>query len=67
MQRRRLQAQLAEGLSQGLLGNAELGQLIGQRLRQLGHVLVALAVVPQQLQAGLQVQVHGPGASAQPL
>lgn len=58
MQHWRFEAELAEGVSQGLLGNRELSELIGQRLSQPGHVLVALPVVSEQLEARLQVQVH---------
>lgn len=67
VQRRRLHAQLGEGVAQAPLGGGELCQLIGQRLGQLGHMLVALALVAEQVQAGLQVRVHGAGAAAQPL
>lgn len=65
MQRRRFDAELSEGVPQGLLGNCELSELIGQSLGQLGHVLVALPVVFQQLEARLQVQIHGAGSAAQ--
>lgn len=64
MQRRRPQAQLGEGVAQAPLGGGELGQLIGQRLGQPAHLLVALALVAQQLQARLQVQVHRARPSA---
>lgn len=50
-----LEAELGEGVPQCLLGNRELSELIGQRLSQLGHVVVALAVVFEQLEARLQV------------
>lgn len=53
MQHWRFEAELAEGISQGLLGNRELSELIGQRLSQLGHVLVALPVISEQLEARL--------------
>lgn len=65
VQRRRLQAQLGEGVAQGLLGGGELAQLVGQRLSQPAHLLQALAVQVEQLQPGLQVRVHGPRAPAQ--
>lgn len=61
------EAELGEGLPQSLLGDGELSELIGQRLSQLGHVIVALPVVLEQLQARLQVQVHRTGAPAHPL
>lgn len=58
MQRWCFDAELGEGVPQGLLGNCELSELIGQHLSQLGHVFVALAVVLEQLEARLQVQIH---------
>lgn len=58
MQRWRFEAEVAEGVPQGLLGICELSELIGQRLSQLGHVIVALPVVFEQLQSRLQVQIH---------
>lgn len=67
MQRGGFQAQFPEGVPQGLLGQRELCELTGERLRERAHVLVAPSIVPQQLQLRLQVQVHGPGPSAQPL
>lgn len=51
-------AELAEGVPQGLLGNCKLSELIGQRLSQLGDVFVTLSVVFEQLKARLQVQIH---------
>lgn len=58
MQSRGFDAELCEGVPEVGLGNCELRELIGQRLRQPGHVLVALSVVFEQLEARLQVQVH---------
>ncbi len=51
-------AELGKGVPQVLLGNCELSELIGERLSQLGHVFVALAVILEQLEARLQVQIH---------
>lgn len=65
MQRWRFEAEVAEGVPQGLLGNCELNQLIGQSLSQLGDVFVALAVVFEQLEARLQVQIHRTRSSTQ--
>lgn len=65
VQRWGFDAELAEGVSQGLLGNRELIQLVGQRLSQLEDVLEALLVISQQLESRLQVQVHSPGSSTQ--
>jgi len=58
-------AELGEGVPQSLLGDGELSELSGQRLSQLGHVIVALSVVFEQLEARLQVQIHRTGSTAQ--
>lgn len=65
MQRRRFDAELSEGVSQRLLRHRELSELTGQRLGQLGHVVVALPVVFEQLQPRLQLQVDGPRPAAE--
>ncbi len=49
---------VAESFPQGLLGNGELSELIGQSLSQLGDVFIALSVVLEQLKARLQIQIH---------
>lgn len=59
------EAELGKGVPQGLLGNCELSELIGQCLSQLGHVIVALSVVFEQFEARLQVQVHRTGSTAE--
>ncbi|KAF3837519.1 hypothetical protein F7725_004983 [Dissostichus mawsoni] len=58
-------AEISEGVPQCLLGNGELSELIGQRLGELGHVIVALPVVLQKLQPRLQIQIHGPRTTTQ--
>lgn len=65
IQRWRFEAEVAEGIPQGLLGDCELSQLIGQGLSKPGAVFVALAVVSEQLEARLQVQIHRTRSSTQ--
>lgn len=52
-------AEFCEGIHEVLLGNCELRELTGKRLSQTGHIFIALSVVFEQLEAGLQVQIHG--------
>lgn len=61
----RFDAELGEDVSQGLLGDGKLSELTGQRLSQLGHVIVTLPIVSEQLQPRLELQVHRPGAAAE--
>lgn len=67
VQRWRFDAEVAEGVSQGLLGNCKLSELIGQRLSQLGDVFVALLVFFEHLQTRLEVEIHRTRSSPEPL
>lgn len=51
----RFDAEFCEGIPEVLLGNCELRELTGERLSQIGHIFIALSVVFEQLEAGLQV------------
>lgn len=65
MELRWLEAEVGEGVAQQLLSLHYLGQLTGQRLSQLDHILVLSLVFTEQLDLRLQLQVHGLGAAAQ--
>ena len=65
MELRGLEAEVGEGVPQRLLGVHHLGQLGGEGLGQLHHVLVAPLVVAEHLDLALQLQVHRLGAPAQ--
>ena len=59
-----LEAKVGEGVPQRLLGVHHLGQLGGEGLGQLDHLLVASLVVAEYLDLALQLQVHRFGSPA---
>lgn len=58
MELRRLEAEVSEGVAQLTLNLHHLGELVGQSLGQLDHVLVLALVVAQHFDLPLQLQVH---------
>lgn len=62
-----LEAEVSEGITQLPLRLHHLGQLSGQRLSQLDYMLVLSLVVTEDFDLSLQLHVHSPGTTAQPL
>lgn len=54
----RLEAEISEGVTKLPLSLHHLGELVGQSLGQLDHVLVLALVVTQHFDLPLQLQVH---------
>lgn len=60
MEFRRLEAEVSESVAQLPLSLHHLGELVGQSLGQLDHVLVLALVVAQHFDLPLQLRVHRP-------
>lgn len=59
MQFRCFETKVSEGVTQLTLCLQHLCKLIGQRLRQLHHLLVFTLVITQHIDMRLQLQIHG--------
>lgn len=64
---RRLLTEVGEGVAQRVLRLHHVVEMIGQRSGQSQHTPVFALGVPQQLDLGLQLQVHGPRAAPKTL